>query len=145
LQKNVIIQIIGKQKYPEGHEDQQELLASGKIYERNGVFYVYYKEAGSKTTDLGEVTTLLTIEEGAVTLNRKGAVDLRQEFRVGALHRSTYTTCYGDIWLSIMPHQVECDLTGTGGSISLEYDLFVDDKLVSYNVLSLNVKEDTPQ
>jgi len=145
LQKNVTIQIVGKQKYPEGHEDQQELLASGKIYERNGVFYVYYKEAGSKPTDIGEVTTLLTIEEGIVTLTRKGSVSVKQEFKVGVLNRSTYTTCYGNIRMSIMPRRVDCDLTGTGGSISLEYDLFVDDKLVSYNVLSLNVKEDPPQ
>ena len=145
MQKNVTIQINGHQKYPEGHEDQQEFLTVGKIYERNGVFYVFYKESGSKTTDLGEVTTLLTIKEGAVALNRKGAVDLMQEFRVGVLNRSIYTTCYGKIWLSVMPHRVQCDLTVHGGRISLEYDLFVDDKLVSHNVLLLNVKEDIPQ
>lgn len=145
MQRNVTIEIIGKQKYPEGHEDHQELLAVGKIYERNGVLYVFYKENGSNTKDLGEVKTLLTIKEGSVAVNRKGAVDLAQEFRIGVLNRSIYTTCYGEIWLSVMPHRVECDLTVHGGRISLEYDLFVDDKLVSYNVLLLNVKEDIPQ
>lgn len=145
MQKNVTIEIIGKQKYPEGHEDQQELLTAGKIYERNGVYYVFYKEIGSNAADLGEVTTLLTIKEGAVSLNRKGAVDLRQEFREGVLNRSIYTTCYGQIWLSVMPHRVQCDLTVLGGRISLEYDLFVDDKLVSHNFLLVNVKEDIPQ
>ena len=44
-----------------------------------------------------------------------------------------------------MPHRVEYDLTVHGGRINLEYDLFVDDKLVSYNLLLLNIKEDLPQ
>ena len=145
MQKNVTIELIGKQNYPEGHDDQQELLVSGKLYKSSGVFYIYYKEAEAKTTDLGEVTTLLTIEGEIITLTRKGAVNVKQEFKVGVLNRSKYTTCYGDILMSIMPRRVESDLTGSGGRISLEYDLFVDDKLVSYNVLSLNVKEDIPQ
>jgi uncharacterized beta-barrel protein YwiB (DUF1934 family) len=40
---------------------------------------------------------------------------------------------------------VECDLTVQGGRISLEYDLFVDDNLVRYNGLLLNIKEDFPR
>ncbi|MBC2721580.1 DUF1934 domain-containing protein [Desulfosporosinus sp.] len=145
MKKNVTIQIIGKQKYPEGHEDKQEVLTVGKIYERNEVFYVFYKENGREATDLGEVTTLLTMKEDTVALNRKGAVELAQEFKMGVLNRSIYSTCYGNIWISVMPHRVEYDLTVHGGRISLEYDLFVDDKLVSNNVLLLNVKEDIPQ
>jgi len=145
LQKNAIIQINGQQKYPEGYEDQQELLTVGKFYERNGVFYVVYKEAGNDATDLGEVTTFITIKEGSIVLNRKGAVDLTQEFRKGILNNSIYSTRYGKIWLSVMPHKVEYDLTVHGGRISLEYDLFVDEKLVSQNGLLVNVKEDIPE
>ena len=145
MQKNAIIQINGQQKYPEGYEDQQELLTVGKFYERNGVFYVVYKEAGNDATDLGEVTTFITIKEGSIVLNRKGAVDLTQEFRKGILNNSIYSTRYGKIWLSVMPHKVEYDLTVHGGRISLEYDLFVDEKLVSQNGLLVNVKEDIPE
>lgn len=144
LQINATIQINGKQKYPEGHENQQELLTVGKFYERNGVFYVVYKEAGNDASDLGEVTTFITIKDESVVLNRKGAIDLTQEFRKGVLNNSIYTTCYGKIWLSVMPNKVEYDLTVQGGRISLEYDLFVDDKLVSHNGLLVNVKEDIP-
>lgn len=145
MQKSVTVQVNGKQKYPEGHEDQQELLIAGKFYERNGVFYVLYKEAGSNATDLGEVTTFITIKEGSVVVYRKGAVDLTQEFTKGVLNKSIYTTSYGKIWLSVLPHSVESDLTVHGGRISLEYDLFVDDKLMSHNGLVVNVKEDIPQ
>lgn len=145
MQKKVTIQVHGNQKYPEGHEDQQDVITEGMLYERDGVYYVLYEESGSESTGFKEVSTFLIIKEGMVTLNRKGAVDLTQEFKKGELNRSIYTTCYGKIWLSVMPHKVECDLTVNGGRISLEYDLFVDDNLVSYNALFLNIKEDLPQ
>lgn len=145
MQKKVTIQINGKQKYSEGYEDQQELIAVGTYYERNGVFFVVYKDCESVSTDLEGVTTFLSVKDGVVGLNRKGAVDNRQEFVKGVLYRSIYSTCFGKIWLSVMPYLVECDLTVHGGRISLEYDLFVDDNLVSYNRLLLNIKEDFPQ
>ncbi|KUO77413.1 MAG: hypothetical protein APF81_19990 [Desulfosporosinus sp. BRH_c37] len=142
MQRKVTIHIYGKQKYTEGHEDEQELITLGTYYERNGVFYVLYKECDSESSGLEGVTTFISVKDGVVGLNRKGAVDNRQEFNKGVLNRSIYSTCFGKIWLSVMPHLVECDLTVQGGRISLEYDLFVDDNLVSNNVLLLNIKED---
>jgi uncharacterized beta-barrel protein YwiB (DUF1934 family) len=142
LKKTVTVQINGKQQYQEGHEDQQELITVGMFYQRNGVFYLVYKE--SEETGLEGVTTFLSIKKGVVVLNRQGSVDLLQEFKKGVLNRSIYTTCYGKIWLSVMPRKVEYDLTVHGGRISLEYDLFVDDDLVSYNMLLINIKEDLP-
>lgn len=144
MRKKVIIYIHGKQKYSEGHEDQQELTTEGMFYDRNGAFYVLYKESGNDSRELEEVTTLLTIKEESVTLTRKGAVELSQEYRKGVLNRSIYSTSFGEIWLSVLPHCVECDLTVQGGRISLEYDLFVDGNLVSHNELLLNIKEELP-
>ena len=141
----VSIQVNGKQIYSEGHEDQQELITVGTFYERNGAFYLFYKESDNESSGLGDVTTFLIIKDGWVALNRRGAVNLAQEFKKGVLNSCIYATCYGKIWLSVMPHRVECDLTVHGGRINLEYDLFVDDKLVSYNLLVLNIKEDLPQ
>ena len=143
MKKAVTIQINGKQLYQEGHEDQQELTTVGTFYERNGVYYLVYKE--SEKTGAQCSTTLLSIKESSVVLNRQGSVDSLQEFKKGVLNHSVYTTSFGKLWLSVMPHKVEYDLTVHGGRISLEYDLFVDDNLVSYNCLLLNIKEDFPQ
>lgn len=145
MQKKVIIQINGKQKYPEGHEEAQELMTVGTYHERNGAFYLIYKDCACDSSDLEGATTFLSVKNGLVGLNRTGAVESKQEFKKGVLNRSIYSTCFGKIWLSVMPHLVECDLTVHGGRISLEYDLFVDDNLVSYNILLLNIKEDFSQ
>jgi uncharacterized beta-barrel protein YwiB (DUF1934 family) len=145
VQKKVTIQINGKQKYPEGHEDEQELITKGTYYERNGAFYVVYKDYESVSTGLEWTTVSLSVRDGLVGLNRTGLVDSKQVFKKGVLNRSIYSTNYGKICISVMPRLVECDLTVNGGRISLEYDLFVDDNLISYNMLSLNIKEDFPQ
>lgn len=145
MPKQVIIQINGRQKYPEGHEDQQELVAEGTYYERNGGFYVLYKDGGQESNGAEKITTFLSVKDGVVRLNRQGAVSSRQEFKKDVLNRSIYTTYFGKMWMSVKPHVVECDLTACGGSISLEYDLFVDDILVSHNGLSVNIKEDYPE
>ena len=145
MPRKVTIQINGKQKYPEGHEDQQELMTTGTFYERNGIFYIIYKDCASESGGVEGITTFLSIKEGLVGLNRTGAVNNTQEFKKDVLNKSIYHTCFGKMWLSVMPHLVECDLTVHGGRISLEYDLFVDDNLVSYNRLLLNIKEDFPQ
>ncbi|HWQ41103.1 MAG TPA: DUF1934 domain-containing protein [Desulfosporosinus sp.] len=145
MRRNVTIQINGKQKYQKGHEDQQELMTVGTYYERNGVFYVVYKECDSESSGLEGITTFLSVKDGVVGLNRQGAVDNKQDFKKGVLNRSIYTTSCGKLWLSVMPHKVEYDLTVRGGRISLEYDLFVDDNLVSYNELLISIKEDLPQ
>jgi len=145
MQRNVTIQINGKQKYKEGHEDQQKLTTLGTYYERNGVSYVVYKECDSGNIELEGITTFLSVKDGVVGLNRQGAIDNRQEFKKDVLNRSVYTTSCGKLWLSVMPHKVEYDLTVHGGRITLEYDLFVDDNLVSYNALLVNIKEDLPQ
>ncbi|MDQ7093000.1 DUF1934 domain-containing protein [Desulfosporosinus sp. PR] len=144
MQKKVTVQVLGRQKYPEGQEDQQELSVSGTYYERKGVFYVVYKEP-ENTSGFEGVTTFLTLKKGSVTLNRKGAINSVQEFRVGFRNRCSYSTCYGKMWLSVLPQYVECDLTAQGGRISLEYDLFVDDNFVSHNLLLVTIKEDNPQ
>lgn len=144
MRKKVTIYLHGKQKYPEGHEDQQELTVEGIFYERKGVFYVLYIEAEHDSMEQEKVTTFLSIKEGAVTLTRKGAVDLSQEYREGIFNHSIYTTYQGKIRMSVMPHRVEYDLTVHGGRINLEYDLFFDNNLVSHNELLLNIKEELP-
>lgn len=144
MQKKVIVQINGSQKYQEGHEVQQELIVDGTYYERNGGYYVVYKDCNEENADVSDITTFLSVKDGVVKLQRQGAVDNKQEFKRGVLNKSVYATRFGKMWLSVKPHLVECDLTAQGGRISLEYDLFVDDIWVSYNALWVSIKEDFP-
>lgn len=140
MQNKAMITIIGTQKYPDGNDDRQELVTVGSYYVRNGAYYILYQE--SEITGMEGVTTSLRVDEGHLTLNRMGAAELKQEFKPGVYHKSTYVTSYGNLWLSVLTTHLQSDLTAQGGRISLEYDLFVDDELMSHNTLTISIKGD---
>lgn len=136
----MLISVAGTQQLEEGHE-KQEFITVGTFDVQEGIFHILYKE--SDITGMEGVTTTLQIEPNYVILNRMGTAEVRHEFRPGVLYRSTYITPFGDLLLSVLPNEVESDLTAQGGRISLKYDLFVDDKFVSHNVLVITIKEES--
>ena len=145
--KKVLIKVEGTQEFvdrePAGQADRIEFVTIGTYHLRPHEFYIMYKE--SELAGMAGVTTTLRVKDGRVTLNRMGAAGLKQEFEPGVLHRSVYNTNFGSLWLSILTKQLETDLTAHGGRISLEYDLFVDDILISHNGLTITLKEEPPQ
>ncbi len=140
MKKRVLISVAGTQQLEEGQE-KQEFITVGTFDVQEGIFHILYKE--SDITGMEGVTTTLQIEPNYVILNRMGTAEVRQEFRPGVLYRSTYITPFGDLLLSVLPNEVESDLTAQGGRISLKYDLFVDDKFVSHNTLVITIKEES--
>lgn len=142
-QKPVLIQIQGTQRFLDGSADSMEFVTTGTYHQREEVQYLLYQE--SEITGMQGVTTSLKINDGIVVLNRMGIAELKQEFQKGVLYHSHYVTPYGTLRMSVLTHQVESDLTAHGGKISLEYDLFVDDEILSHNGLTIVVKEDSVQ
>ncbi len=143
MEKKVLISVLGNQQFAEGHDDKQEFLTMGTFEMQEGFFCIVYQE--SDITGMEGVTTSLRIEPKHVILNRMGTTEVKQEFRPDVLYRSTYITPFGDLLLSVLPKEVEIDLTAQGGRISLKYDLFVDDKFVSHNALMITIKEESPE
>ncbi|MFZ3101462.1 MAG: DUF1934 domain-containing protein [Desulfitobacteriaceae bacterium] len=141
MKKRVLISVVGTQRFDEGHAEKQELLTAGTFDVQEGIFDVLYNE--SDTTGMEGVTTTLRIEPNYVILKRMGTTEVTQEFRSGVLYHSTYITPFGELLLSVLPNEVESDLTAQGGRISLKYDLFVDDQFVSYNALVITIKEES--
>lgn len=141
--KQVLISVQGTQRFPEGHEDKMEFITLGTYHLRQGTFYLVYHE--SEVTGMEGVTTSVRVRGEHISLNRMGTMEFKQEFQPGVLHRGTYVTPFGTLWLSVFTKRTECDLTVQGGRISLEYDLFVDDELLSQNELKILIKEEPPR
>ena len=141
--QTALIKIIGIQAFVDQEnepEDRIELVTLGTYHPRPDGGYLVYKE--SELTGMAGVTTVLRVQGERVTLNRMGAAELKQEFEAGVRHRSVYHTNFGSLWLSVLTKRIETDLTAQGGRISLEYDLFVDNELVSHNGLAIMIKEE---
>ncbi|MEL1133543.1 DUF1934 domain-containing protein [Desulfitobacterium sp. THU1] len=139
----VIIQVTSNQQYPEGQNDRMEFTTEGTSHHRAGAFYIIYRD--TEITGMDGVTTSLKIESNRVTLNRMGAIDHKQVFERGVRHGSSYVTPQGSLFFEIETKAMEIHLTELEGKITLEYDLFSGDQLVSHNRLRINIKEDAPQ
>ncbi|WP_408955430.1 DUF1934 domain-containing protein [Natroniella sp. ANB-PHB2] len=111
---------------------------TGKLYYRNGVYYLKYEEVlegleGTKTT--------LKIKEDAVTLIRRGKVGGTQKFISEQKTSFDYQTPYGKLPLEIEVERLKVDTTEQAGEIIIKYSLYEQQRLVSCNQLNITYKE----
>lgn len=143
MRKEAIIHVTSSQNYDDGTEDRMEFYTTGTYYKKGGAYYVLYRE--SQVTGMEGVTTALRAEQDKLVLNRMGAVDYKQAFEEGVLHRAAYVTAMGLFNLSVYTENLLISLTEYGGHITLKYDLYSDDGFVSKNALGITIKEDAPR
>lgn len=59
----------------------------------------------------------------------------------GRRHVCQYDTDYGSILMGVFGESVDCDMTGTGGTLSFTYTIDTDGSFVTRNTLQITVKE----
>ncbi|NMA69521.1 MAG: DUF1934 domain-containing protein [Desulfitobacterium sp.] len=143
MAKEVLIQINSAQILEDGADDSMSFFTKGNLYNRCGVYYILYKD--TQVSGMEDVTTSLKVERAKVTLNRMGSVDHKLTFEEGVLHGSAYVTPHGTLFLEVLTEKMEISLTEEGGHISLKYNLFSQEQLLSQNTLEIIIKEDAPQ
>lgn len=143
MSKEVMIQIKSAQTFDDGSNDSMEITTKGTLHNRRGTYYVIYKD--TTVTGMEGVTTSLKVEGSKLTLNRMGSVDHKLNFEEGILHGSTYVTPHGSLFFEVYTQNMEINLTEQGGHITLKYNLFSQEQLLSHNSLEITIKEDAPQ
>ncbi len=71
------------------------------------------------------VTTVTSLKNGMVSVNRVGQISTHMVFEEGKLHSCIYNTGYFPMQLSILTTRLENALTATGGCLDIEYSLEV--------------------
>lgn len=135
MKKDVLVKVIGTQTNDIGEQDKIELITEGTFYSREKDYYIIYNE--SAISGMEGTTTSLKVESNRVTLNRMGTQEQKQVFQEGVTDRGLYITPFGTMYMSVIPSKVLIDLTDSGGSINLEYELMVEQEKVSYNQLDI--------
>ncbi len=105
MTKDVSIQIIGKQSYPEGEKLETTTEVKAEYYFRNGSHYVIYEEKEEGFTQ--ENKCMLKVHERYVELTKKGLVRSYMVFEEGKLHMTEYHTPFGMILLGVRTKMVE--------------------------------------
>ncbi|MBC7346126.1 MAG: DUF1934 domain-containing protein [Clostridia bacterium] len=138
MRRPILVRVRGTQVKESGEEDSIELITEGRLYCRDQSYYILYQE--SELTGLEGTLTSLKIEPTRVVLNRTGGTAQRQTFEQGVWDQGYYVTPFGTVRIGVIPSRVDVDLTESGGSINLEYELQIEQEKVSDNRLSITVQ-----
>lgn len=136
IKKDVIINIKGVQTV-EGEDDVTEVDVVGSIYETENGYDIEYYNYGEHTTgrtviSVGNDDTILMTRTG-------GEFTTEMMFEQDVRHSCEYETPYGFISLGIYTNELKSDISPTGGSVLIDYNLDFNTGFIARNVLDITV------
>ena len=142
----VLLSIIGTQKDDSGEENKIELITEGQVYASDDVSYITYEENLSVDASINDMASvILTVTADKMTLTRSGGVEQIQEFILGKLCVSNYTTSEGVFSMGVFTNSFKLERSIDSGvlkNIDLEYQLEIDGQWQSSNTWSVVIKEE---
>lgn len=106
------------------HTDFLRTEAQGSFYRKDGKFYILYREE----QDGVSTATMIKADGARVTVRRSGAYESRMEYETGREYPFAYATPYGQMRLTLVTKDLEITLGENGGSIRLQYELWIGDE-----------------
>lgn len=140
MENRFLINISGyQQSFIETDSDNVELTTLGEYEYEDGLYYIDYDE----TEATGMEGTHTNVEIGAdyVSLQRTGTVTSDMLFMEGRKTHSMYNTPYGDLLVGIYTHKLEINAIDKSCSLSIDYEIEINDKPNGRNVIEINVLE----
>ena len=119
-----LLQVKGVQRYREQDPDVIELTTEAELWGEGGVLFLRYAE--SELTGLVGSVTTFEIQRDKVILRRTGSVVSEMVFVPGQVHQSLYNTAEGALLISVRTTGIEDEMTLTGGSLHVSYDITIE-------------------
>ncbi len=138
MRKDVIIHIDGKPKYDGMDGDEIQLTTNGRLYRKNGRYYIMYKE--SELTGMEGSTTTLKIENERVTMMRSGSYPSHMVFEKGKKHIGIFHTENGAMTVGISARDIKSQICDDGGSLMIDYAIEVDYMLSGENLFQIDIE-----
>ncbi len=119
-----LLNVKGVQQYHDQEADVIELTTEASLTGENGVLFLRYAE--SDLTGLKGTDTVFELHRNKVVLRRTGAVTSEMIFIPGEVHQSLYNTEEGALLITVRTTAVEDEMTLTGGSLHVSYDITIE-------------------
>ena len=132
----VMLHVRGVQNYSDGEPEVIELTTEGTLEKQKEVWEISYEE--SDLTGLAGVTTTFRVGPRGVVLKRTGAIENQMIFMEGRKHESLYRLDFGALMLTVMATKVENNVTETGGTVDIHYNIEIEDTnagMVEYHIV----------
>ena len=131
----VMLHIRGTQRYQDQDPDVIELTTEGTLEKQKEVWEISYEE--SDLTGLAGVTTTFRVGPRGVILKRTGKIQNQMIFMEGRKHESLYRLDFGALMLTVKATKVESNVTETGGTVDIHYNIEIEDTnagMVEYHI-----------
>ncbi len=140
--KQVWVTVTGNQCDRDGEEQQIELQALGRYYEKNGVHYIVYEE--SQVSGMQGTTTALKVYSDHVVLSRRGEVEQRLDFYLQRKTCGQYVTAFCRMQIDVYTRTLEIRSATDGNPsvVVIHYDLEIDGQWQSMNRLTIGIREE---
>lgn len=137
--KDVIISLKGTQTDGSADKEIIELVTAGSYYKKGNNYYVTYDE--TELTGMEGTTTTLKIEGEKITMLRFGENNTQLIFEKGQRHLCCYETQYGAFTIGVHSNAVNVNVTDSGGEISAEYNIEIDNTSAGKNDFYMQIRE----
>lgn len=139
--KDIMLRITGTQIGPDDEEEKMEFVTEGKLYAKNGKWYLLYDE--SEVSGQEGCKTTLKFDENTLRMKRSGR-DLGRytvmEFERGKKYSSLYDTPFGSIEIEMLTNKLETNLSAEGtGTIDVDYDICLKGLTEARNKLNIEI------
>lgn len=120
MTKDVFVSVTGLQSGEE-ETDQVETIYKGTYYKKEDKHYVVYEELMEGFEE--PVRSMLKFREGALTVTKKGAVNVNMIFEEHKKNMCCYGTPYGEIMIGINTASVEMEEQEDSILVEADYEL----------------------
>ncbi len=138
LKKDVVITIVSRQNYAGCEPDQIDLITTGRLYKRNGKFYISYEE--SELTGMEGSRTTLKVEPKQITMTRTGTHPSQMMFTEHERQVGLYMTEVGEVAISTHTTQLSSTIDENGGAIAIDYTVEIDASLAGAHRFEMSVR-----
>lgn len=139
MEKKKYIFVVSSEITTDGDTSNIELTTTGSYSKLNGRWVLLYDEMSEDKTAV--IKTMIKVNDKSVTITRNGEGLSKLIVTEGERNMCHYRTQFGDILLGVYCNEVNNDLTGSGGTISMSYTLDVNASVLSENKVTIKVRE----
>ena len=134
--KKAVISVISNANVED--DDMIEVISPGTFEKVEEGYKAIYEEA--EISGMEGTTTILTIQENQVILEREGTTSTKMIFNEDEDSISLYNTPYGMLEITIITNNLDIQMGEDGGKLDIEYEMSVYGQPSFNTKLSLNIK-----
>lgn len=136
MEKKAIISVVSNANIED--DDMIEVVSPGSFEKIEDGFKATYEE--TEISGMEGTTTILTIKENQVILEREGTTSTKMIFKEDEDSIVLYNTPYGMLEIAISTNNLDVKIDEDGGKLDIEYEMSVYGQPPFNTKLSLSIK-----